>query len=412
MKHTNAFIQSLEEYQLKFREEADNILKKERSKGKKLLQDTNKRLNVIKEDGDKFFEEITPDSGTQEKYSMRIHEVVHSTIDSIVIPERITKSSLELFAKGTRNALHKQDEILIKYVSLLKDQSYKRRVKSLSNSLKRLNSDLVKLEKFISEKYAPNSSIEELSELITDMLDLLERYNKKYLEIIDREEEVKQKDKEIKSLESELLILLNHEAKKQYEAAVEEFSKLQRDLDHNFSNIRKAIRKFVNLQSKAKNPIDTTLMKEIITDVATTIAHQGSIGAIMSILKQVDSQMEQSALKLKKDKREAARKDISVLMEGELEETWKKVKECHQSRVDKEKILVDLDLESKIEKQEASINAAKRDRNRIIERELRDLEQIEEELMKLNSELSKQDYVTIDSQIELEQLPDWAIIIE
>ncbi len=197
MKSINDISLNLKNYQEKVEIEAEGKLKKYRNKGKKMIEDTLKRLEVIKEDGAKFKVDLGPDTTAQEKYSMKIHEIVNSTIESIVEPEKIIKKSLNLFADGTRNALHKQDEMLIKYVSLLKEPSYKKKVKSLSNSLKRLNKDLTKLEKFIIQEYTANANIEDVTDVFDDILEVVNKFEKSYKSLEEKENEVIEKIKKL-----------------------------------------------------------------------------------------------------------------------------------------------------------------------------------------------------------------------
>lgn len=400
------------EYQVKVNNDAEHQLKKYRNKGKKLLEETVKKLDIITEDATKFKVEINKDSSAQEKYSQKIYQQVKETNESLVLPEKITRRNLNNYAEAVRNSLHKQDEVLIKYVSLLKDSSYKSKVKSLSNSLKRLNKELSKFEKYILDEYTQNAGIEDVTDLFDDILELVGKFSLKYEEIVEKEADVKQKDKEIADLKNELNILEKHEKKREYEETVENFSKLQRDLDNKFSNIRKALRKFVNLNSKSKNSVDTTLHKEFISDVATTLSKQGGVGGIIAILKDLDALMEKGELKLKKDKREAARNDIKKFIENDLDDNWNLAKQLLELKIATKKELDELDLENSIEKLNATISAAKRDRNRIFERELRDIMDIVDRINKLYSELKTQNYVDIDFNIVLPELPKWAIILE
>ncbi len=206
--------------------------------------------------------------------------------------------------------------------------------------------------------------------------------------------------------------LNNNEIKIQYEKIYDQYQKLQRELDNKFSNIRKALRKFVNLNSKSKNPIDTSMHKEFITDVASTMAKQNSIMGIKSMLTSLDEEMKKGALKLKKDKKEAARNDIDNFLKEDLQKSWELVKEITARKTEIKDQLNQLELEKNIEKLLSTINAAKRDRNRIIEREIRDLENRRSDFDKLFNELSEQDYISIEMEQKLPELPDWANIIE
>ncbi|MHA2277661.1 MAG: hypothetical protein ACXAC2_17915, partial [Candidatus Kariarchaeaceae archaeon] len=135
----------LEKYSEMSTEQANLELNKLRSKAEKRISDTNKRLEIILETVVRFKEDVEEtDASVMDKYSNRIYEEVNATINSIEKPSTITLRTLEKYSEETRSALLKQDEVLIKYVKLLKGPKYAKRVKSLSKALQKLNSDLTK----------------------------------------------------------------------------------------------------------------------------------------------------------------------------------------------------------------------------------------------------------------------------
>ena len=141
---------------------ADSELHGLRNKAKRLVENSNKRILLIEEEGGKFSEVIDKESPVEDKYSQKIYEVVIETTGKIEVPEDVTFRNLNLFVKTSRDALSAQDETLIKYVKLLKKKKFKPRVKSLSRALGKLNGELIRLEKFISGEYGPNSKLEDI----------------------------------------------------------------------------------------------------------------------------------------------------------------------------------------------------------------------------------------------------------
>lgn len=405
---------SLKQHMIQLENEADNKLKKIRFKGKKLIQNTNKRLSIIKGDGAKFEENITPDSTAQEKYSHKISEVVLSTVNSIDIPENITKSSLNQFATGTREVLFEQDQLLIKYVSLLKEKSYKDRVNSLGKSLKRLNKELIKLEEFIIKDYTPNAHIEDVAEKVKNLVETIDKYYQKYDILLSKEEEMEEKVLELYKISEQIAELEANHTKVEYQTILELYSKLQRNLDSKFSNIRKAMRKQVNLISKSKTGGDTTLLKEFITDASATLANQTSIMSVKNMLEDLDVLMSKNALGLKKEKRESAREDIKDFLGGDLESVWKETRELTGKRNALSDKLKELELEAKIDKINSVLNAARRDKNRIIEREIRDIRQVSNGILKQYEELQSQKIYDLgfNENLQLLNLPEWANIDE
>jgi hypothetical protein len=183
-----------------------------------------------------------------------------------------------------------------------------------------------------------------------------------------------------------------------------------------FQNIRKALRKYENNISKMKNKPDTTLLKEFLKDIADTLSTQSSIGGINSLLETVLAELDNAALKLKKDKREATKQDISNLLDGQLNIIWQEAKDNYNERENLAIELKELELETEENKLKTNLEAAKRDRNRIIEREIRDFEKIKETTLKtledVNDKIQNSIDVNASLKSELLSLPDWALLIE
>ncbi len=95
-----------------------------------------------------------------------------------------------------------------------------------------------------------------------------------------------------------------------------------------------------------------------------------------------------------------------------LAKYWQDSKNAVKSKEDRQMKLRELDLESKIQKLRTSVDGASRDRNRIIEREIRDLRKLEEHIQKGVGEISTRLTNAFGEQIQLEvniiKIPEWA----
>ncbi|MDH5402737.1 MAG: hypothetical protein OEY49_09620, partial [Candidatus Heimdallarchaeota archaeon] len=281
-------------------DKADKEMSGLRNKAEKRMKDTDKRLSNILNDGGNFKEEITQDTQVMDKYSHKIFETVESTINQIIKPEKINLDSLEKYTETCRSALNEQDQILIKYVKLLKGPKYKGRVKALSKSLLKLNGDLTKLERFILEDYAPYADIERTTKIIKDILEQITEYEKIKDELLSKESLVLEKDNELESLYQELQVQEHHPIKEKTNQINEHYQNMQRDIDQKFSNIRKGLRKYEKYLSKGKEKQDTTLMREFITDAATSMASQSTVQPFISMLTGLRDNLDNQNLGLKK----------------------------------------------------------------------------------------------------------------
>ncbi len=416
MKNLDVTIQELQKEKEQLQKIAEHQLSKIRNKAQKLLKAVEKRLDMIREDGEKFKVIITPETGTLDKYSHRIYEVIQQTLGDIVLPDNINHYTLQEYAENTRNALRSQDEILIKYVKLLKDKRYKPRVKALSRSLTKLNSDLEKLENFISGEYVPNADIENRINQIDELLNLISAYQKEFTIIVEKEAKIKEFDEKLSELRQEINKWENHEAKLKYQKAVENYKKLQKELNDNMSNIRKALRKYANTVSKGKNKKDVSLIKELVSDPMECLAKQQSVNIVSNLFNEINSLLDDAALKLKKDKREAAKSDIKKMLDGDLNRTWQNSRKTKEELDKTKSKLDDLNIEKQIEKLKSNLNGMIRDRNRVIERELRKIGEIQDSIEKIYSEfiqnIDKYDIDQPSESIILDELPKWANLIE
>jgi hypothetical protein len=394
------------------KERADNDLKGLRSHAEKRIRETDKRLAIISENGEFFQEPIDENSSAMDKYSQKIYEVIEQTISDIIKPDKLNLRTIEQYSDTARSALLAQDEILIKYVKLLKGTKYKKRVKLLSKALQKLNNDLSKLERFIIEDYTPNADIENIFANIEDTVDLLDRYENLWENLIDKQDQVVAKDKEIVQLKNQLEELIDHPVKRAYQESVDKYTETQKQIDSHFSNIRKALRKYENIVAKSREKTDTTLVKELIKDAANCLAAQSSMGSVENLLRIILDQLQNAALQLKRDKRETTKIDIQKLLDGDLSKYWQDSKDAVKTKEDQQIKLRELDLESKIQKLQTSVDGASRDRNRIIEREIRDLLKLEEDIEKAVGEISTRLTNAFGEQIQVEvninKIPEWA----
>ncbi len=407
----------LERYRELSNKQADIDLSNLRSKAEKRVRETNKRLDIILETVVRFKEEVDEtDSSAMDKYSNKIYSSVNSTINSIERPEVITLQTLETYSEATRNSFSEQDAILIKYVKLLKGPKYGKRVKSLSKALQKLNGDLTKLERFIANEYAPLANIENISTTIDDVLSYFIKIEDTYQLIIEKEDQINDKDGEIVQIENELEAIKNHPIQVELAESKDKISSLQKQVELRFLNVRKALRKYENNLSKMKNKPDTTLLKELLKDLSETIATKSSISGIKSLLQEVGNELDNSALKLKRDKREATKSDIKKLLSGELDDIWSEAKSIYENNEEINQRFRDLELDSKESKIQTQLDVTQRDRNRIIEREKRDFERVCENVTKSIEEVSKDLKATIGPNVNLVakfiSLPEWSKLIE
>ncbi|OLS25798.1 MAG: hypothetical protein HeimC2_17330 [Candidatus Heimdallarchaeota archaeon LC_2] len=416
MQELENLIIELEKYSEISKTQANSDLSKLRSKAVKRVKDTNKRLDIIIETVVRFKEDVDEvEASAMDKYSNKIFETVNLTINKIEKPENITLRSLETYSEATRSAFLQQDAILIKYVKLLKGPKYGKRVKSLSKALQKLNGDLTKLERFITTEYAPSANIENISTIIEDVLSHFDKIEETFNFIIEKENLVKEKEVEILQIQKELEEIQKHPIQVELQESKDRISSLQKKSESMFVNVRKAMRKYENNISKMKNKPDTTLLKELMKDLSYTIASKSSISGIELLLWDLKNELENAALKLKKEKREATKNDIDKLLDGGLQDLWQNAKNIYATNEELIQRFNELELDDKETKIKTLLDVTKRDRNRIIEREKRDFERVYENAIKSIEEVSNEIKATFDPnvnlKIEIIPLPEWSNIM-
>jgi hypothetical protein len=393
---------------------ADNDLHGLRNKAKKLIENSNKRILLIEEEGGKFSEVIDKESPVEDKYSQRIYEVVMETTGKIEIPEEVTFRKLNQFVKTSRDALSAQDETLIKYVKLLKKKKFKPRVKSLSRAFGKLNGELIRLESFISSDYGPNSQLENILDTLDEISRLLDQYEQKFEDISSKKDEVDQLQEKIDGTLSQIKLIEAHPDRLEYELIYGKYRDAQREFDTEITNIKKALKKLMNKMTKGKTTSDTTLIREFITDPFICLINQGSLGSINNLLSVVNESMNKAELSLKKDKREAAQEDINKFQSGKLDELWQQAKQINKELNAIKIVIENHKFDKQLEDLDKQHAMGTRDRNRLIEREQRDLGKIIKELDKNFLELIEQgktQNIEFNKEIELPSLPEWATLI-
>lgn len=395
---------------------AQKELAKLRGKAEKKFKETYKRIEIVYETGKAFKENVAIESSTaMDKYSHKIFERIQETFNAASPPEKFNLHNLQRFSDDFRKELADQDEVLIKYVSLLKGSKYAKKVKQLSKSLQKMNKELTNFERFTNDDYAPQAEIENNELVIWDTIGAINNYTEKLEALDEFETSIIERDLEITTIKLEYDKVANHPKKVQFKDALRDFNTLQKQLEARFSNIRKALRKYENLIAKSKTKGDTTLLRKLIKDVTGCLADQSSVSGIDVLLRDLDFQLENTNLKLKRDKREAARKDIKELLNGGLKEIFDTATMTRARRDHLATNLKELELDQLENRLRSSLNGLKRDRNRVLEREIRELEQIEGNIAKfiddVNSRISGLGSGEM-IKLELPGIPKWALLLE
>jgi hypothetical protein len=349
---------------------------------------------------------IEEEASVQEKYSQRFYDNLTNIIDSVKPPEQITLRTLETYLDTLKEMFQQIDEVSRKYVKLF-DRQFQSRVKAIDRSYRRLIKEVSKFSKFVEKDYAPQADKESLVWYIDDLRDLTLKYYNLIDQIKTHEPEIISKSGEIIELQKKLDELENHPKRDEYQTVIQEYSKTQKKLDDYLSDVRKALRKYINIKSKSKDNIDLSLMKELVSDAAGTIAEQNNTGAISQLLREINNLLENNELELKRERKDAAKESITKLLEGELNEIWKETRSFYQKKISLKEELDKLDLDSEIHRIINKIDASNRDRLRIIEREIREAENIKKEIEKLITTIDEKFRVIINNN--LDEIPTFGV---
>ncbi len=397
-----ALMEELGRHREKAEEAASQKLAKPRKEARnKHIKNLKRAIDFMLRDSEEFkvsgFNEKS--ASVQEKYSQRMYESLMEILKKVQEPETITLKSLERYLESFDLLVEEMNEVFKKYVKLL-DRSFTAKVKALDKSFRHLFKEKEKLRKFLDKKYRPSSMIEGSIWEIDDILPLVEAYYNELDKITSLENDVMSKTKQMEEKEAEIQALESHEFKAEFERAHKIFLDYQRKFDDQLSDIRKALRKYINKKSKEKNSGDLSFMKEFVTDSATTLATASSLSGINSLLREIKELLETNKLELKKERKESALKRIDALLSGELEEIYKIAKDSYQKREENRRKLEELELEKKISKVRQVYEGLKRDRLRIIEREFREAFKIKNEIEKNIEQLAKKHSIVISTKLD------------
>ncbi len=394
----------------KIREDIENQSESVLSKEKKTVKDKYfKKINRSLESLTKIVNDFKvlddlENVASTEKYSHRIYEGVSELLNNVEFPENINLQSTSRFYENLKSKLDAlTDSTLSKYIKLL-DKKYQKRVKSLDKAYGDVYKQLENLKKYLDEKYKPKSNIEQGLWLIDDIISNIDRLNDLISELQEKTGSLKEKDQDIENEEKELEELENHPLQKEFTELREKYKKLQTDLDIEFSDIKKAIKKYVNKQSKSKDRGDLTVPKEFISDPATSIAKNSSVNSIKGLLTTIKDEITSQEIHIKKDKKESTLKQIDEMLGSKLDEIYDSLHKMYVRRGELEEELKDLNLDMKITKIKEHIEGIKRDKIRIVERELREAENIRESTIKdleTVSELTNQDL-----EVKVPEIPE------
>ena len=160
--------------------------------------------------------------------------------------------------------------------------------------------------------------------------------------------------------------------------------------------------------SKERKPTNRELLSDLVTDAASALAKQASIVTVENLLKEIDNALSDTSLNLARDKRENAQQDIQNFFAGKLTEYYERSREVVGKKETLNQELIELQLDNKIEAAERDLAAAKRDLSRIYQRELRALQDVEDQILKnvdtINNSINFQ--TTIETK--LPGKPEWA----
>ena len=403
----------LSKYQDRIEIIANNEMSKLRNNTEKKIKNLENRLNAINEVSIAFKENISEDSNVMDKYSQNIYESIQDMVTKTEIPSIINLKNINQYLDNIRTSLIELDKILIKYIKLLKDRKYGKRVKSLDKSYKRFLKDLLSIENFVKNDYAPSAKVETISINIQETIELFPKYEQIFYNLNQHKDEVNLKQLELKNLNEELAQLVNHPTKLNYDKILIEYQNMQRELDHKFSNIRKVLRKYQKFVIKNKLNTDKKLISDLITDVGSTIGIQLNLSSLNNLLSDISKVIDDPSFNLSRDKRNIVSAEINELLDHKLNDYYKNAKEIINSKNELETKLYTLELENKITTINQHIIAINRDAERIYSREYRSLLDVEANIRKNISEIENEIRETLRENIILELKfkthPNWLI---
>lgn len=386
------FIEEIKQLRETIEQEAGKILAKERRKtSDKYLKAIQNHLDDMMKIAEEFrvANVDSNDTAAVEKYSHKIYEGVVETFKQLEPPENITLQSVNRYLDTMQKELEDLTKnVFSKYIKLL-DRKYSKRVKSLDKAYVRIFKDLDQTRKFLSSKYSEKAAIEEGLWILDDILDLERRYLKVIEELQNEETTINELQDQINSISKEIHDLENSPLFQKKNEVDEAFSSMQKELDNYLTEIRKALRKFINKSSKSKEKIDVSLAKEIVTDAATAFANQSSANGLKAIFTDIMELLETNEIEMKRDKKDSAIENLKELLDGRLDQIWSESRNLLQQKTAISQQIAEEDIEGKIAKLQNTLEGAKRDMRRVIERKLREAEKIRDEISKLTEKLEK-----------------------
>ncbi len=358
----NSFRKSYSEFISK---ELANVRKKIGSRVKKVQE----KINRVLIDADNFHEEITETSPTMDKYSLKIEEEVKATFSSLEPPEIITYLLVKEYIDEITKGLTKLDNVFKKYVPLLKDKKkYTKRVKDMDRDIKKLGNELLKLQSELQHHYEPHREIESVIDLIDEILERKERIEQIEKELRKREKDVQEQKEVVQGLQTELEKVRSHELLGKLEEANQEIHEMRKNLDLEFSEIKKGLKKLWKYLKKNRidyNKEDQRLAEQFSSDPVSVLGtgHERTLVSIFALLEK-----HASKLQLKKDKEEALKEALNAMInEGKLNKIAQDAKQAWEKRENIRRQLTELKLEEIEKELERKLRDAQRDLDRITE---------------------------------------------
>ncbi|MHA1910897.1 MAG: coiled-coil domain-containing protein [Candidatus Kariarchaeaceae archaeon] len=353
------------------------------------------RLTQLKTDGEKFHETITETSETQDKYSENVYKKISSSISEIIRPEEITHKTINEFMSNLDSTLRQLDREIVRFVRLMGDPKYKRRVKNLSSALIRLNKEHGSFRGHIEKKYAIATSYEEL----LDGADSLAEYFNKILQIDNEIEELKpdidEIESQINSLNEQKIELENNPLENELEKLKIEANNIVKQLEDKLSAIKYGLKKLDRLSSTETGLLDQPtrqFLSSLISTPGEVIREETSgYPKIKNLINQLVDNLDNQFLQLKKERREQIHIDQKEMCENNslnaLQSEIKEIKDKIDSLSNKIKIE---DFAGKKEELDNEISGLFRSKERLTVTQFRDKSRLQEECKTLINHINEE----------------------
>ena len=355
------------------------------------------RLSQLKEDGEKFHEVITETSETQDKYSENVYKKISTSISAVIRPEEITYKSIDEFLSGLDSILRQLDREIVRFVRLMGNPKYKRRVKNLSSALIRLNKEHGSFKAHIEKKYAQAALYEEL----LGGCDSLVEYFNKIIEIDSEVEELKPEieeiDSQVKSLEEQIKTLENNPLDGELEKLKEEANYLTKQLEDQLSAIKYGLKKLDRLSSTETGLLDQStrqFLSSLISNPSEIIREEPSgYPKIKNLINQLVENLDNQFLQLKKERRGQILIDQKEMCDNNSLNTLQvEIKEIKTKITSITKKIKMEDFAGKMIELDSKITSLLRSKERLTVTQVRDKSRLQEEskdiITNINEELS------------------------